>query len=303
MIFQCSSKQSNINLPPYGYRAGILIGLKVLLFASSILPLFSGHTLVWSAGLVGKEAEVIQLTNSIRQEHGASILSVSNQLNFSAEAKANDMATNGYFNHADQNGNRLGYWITATGYNYLRAGENLAKGFSTSTALVQAWVNSPTHYANLINANYREIGIGIAEGYIDGRLTVFVVQHFGEPMPKINLNPVNIAQSISNFPSVLGDNFSRTSDTFPQFAQSDEATIMNTSPAGLFWVAYGDAKYGLRQTIMPGALASDETTIGLPDRGYHTAQILFVVLAFLGLWGWLSMLMWPVYAWIDKMKK
>lgn len=287
-------------------REVILAAVRIFLIASSAVFLFSAHTPVFAAGLIGREVEIVQLTNELRQTQGLPILTVDERLTVSAQAKANDMVNSGYFGHADNAGRRVAYWLGQTGYKYLRAGENLARGFDTTEEVVMAWVNSPSHYANLINPNYQEIGVGIAEGYIEDRLTVFVVEHFGEPMPKFNLTPVIITRATTNLPSVLGENLNLTSEIlpefFPQFTQYSEAAIVNTSPVGLFWVAYGDAKYGLRQTIVPGVLASNQTTLGLPDRGYHTAQILFVALVFLGFWGWLSMLMWPIYAWLGKLK-
>lgn len=303
-----SSPNKNISListyPKWG--RGILITLKVFLFASSALLLFSGHSTVWATGLMGKELEIVQLTNNLRQQQGLPILLINEQLNISAEAKAENMAVNGYFSHADKNGIRMGYWITSAGYNYLRAGENLAKGFTNTEDLMTTWINSPTHYANLINMNYREIGVGITQGYIDGRATVFVVQHFGEPMPNINLFPVNMAKSTK---SVMGDSLSSTTSNnqilIAPSGQSDsrnESTTINTSPVGLLWVAYQDTKNILQQPILPVSIAAGVADVGLSHKGYQVAQILFVVVAFLGFWGWLSMLMWPIYAWLNKLR-
>lgn len=285
---------------------GILLAAKVFLVASSSVLLVSAYHPVWAQSLLDKEIEMVRLTNDLRKEQGLPQLTVSDELNVSAQAKASDMAVNSYFGHADKNGNRMSYWMIAAGYNYLRAGENLAKGFTDPADVLEAWVNSPTHYANLVNIHYQEIGVGVAQGYINGQFTAFVVQHFGEPMPNINLFPVNIAKSTK---SVMGDSLSlTTTDNQILIApswQSDsrnESAIINTSPVGLLWVAYQDTKNILQQPILPMSLAVGVADVGLPQRGYQVAQILFMVLAFLGIWGWLSMLMWPVYAWLRKLK-
>ena len=296
----------------------ILQGAKVFLVASSAILILSVHQPVWAQGLVGEETEIIRLTNDLRQKQDLPVLIKNERLAASALAKANDMAINGYFGHADKNGNRMSYWMTASGYNYLRAGENLAKGFTNPADVLKAWINSPTHYANLINPNYQEIGIGIAQGYIDGRFTTFAVQHFGEPMPVISLVPVNIAKTVK---SVMGDNVSSIATDNPMVMPSwqpsparkatlsvaggssySESTTVNASPAGLMWVAYQDTKNILRQSIVPTSLAADIGDIGLPSKGYQAAQVLFMVLAFLGFWGWLSMLTLPIYAWLGRIK-
>ena len=284
----------------------ILQGAKVFLVASSSILLMSVYQPVWAQGLVGEETEIIRLTNNLRQKQGLPILVKNEKLAISALAKANDMAANSYFGHADKNGNRMAYWISAAGYNYLRAGENLAKGFTDPASVLEAWMNSPTHYANLINSNYQEIGMGITQGYIDGRFTTFVVQHFGEPMPAINLAPVNIAKRVK---SVMGESLSLIATDNPMVASSwqpsnsrNESTTVNTSPVGLMWVAYQDTKNILQQPILPMSLAAGAADIGLPSKGYQAAQILFMVLAFLGFWGWLSMLTLPIYAWLGRLK-
>jgi hypothetical protein len=67
------------------------------------------------------------------------------------------------------------------GYEYIMAGENLAVNFLESEAVNTAWMNSPTHKANLLNKNYEQIGIGIAQGNYGNRESMFVVQMFGVP--------------------------------------------------------------------------------------------------------------------------
>ncbi|MEI6553150.1 MAG: CAP domain-containing protein, partial [bacterium] len=84
------------------------------------------------------------------------------------------------------------YWIDQTGYQYSSAGENLAVNFDYSKDVVQAWMNSPTHRANIVKAKYQEIGIGIAEGFYQGRPSVFVVQMFGTPKGELGFGNVPV---------------------------------------------------------------------------------------------------------------
>jgi len=129
--------------------------------------------------LVGQEDEIINRVNLIRSAEGLSILNKDNRLMSSALNKATDMDLNNYFDHAGLNDLRMFYWINGTGYSYDFAGENLAKGFTSIDKLMNAWVSSSTHYQNIINPKFKDIGVGIVQGVLNGKETVFVVQHFG----------------------------------------------------------------------------------------------------------------------------
>jgi hypothetical protein len=105
-------------------------------------------------------------------------------LDAAATLKAQDMAKGSYFSHNSPTGVTPWHWFDAAGYSYVYAGENLAVFFTDSTAVVEAWMKSPTHRANIVGSNYREIGVGTAKGKYNGYDTVFVVQLFGAPAKK-----------------------------------------------------------------------------------------------------------------------
>ncbi len=121
------------------------------------------------------------ITNEDRSLNGASNLVANNLLQKAAQLKANDMATRGYFSHNSPEGITPWYWLEKVGYKYKYAGENLAIDFSESKDVAEAWMNSPTHRANIVNKKYTEIGIAVADGFYEGKKTVFVVQYFGTP--------------------------------------------------------------------------------------------------------------------------
>ena len=127
------------------------------------------------------DSVVIDATNQQRESLGLGELKSNQKLKEAAQAKANDMASKGYFAHYSPDGKTPWYWIDQTGYKYKAAGENLAVNFDYSLDVVNAWMNSPTHKANIVKAKYTEIGIGVAEGFYQGRPTVYVVQLFGTP--------------------------------------------------------------------------------------------------------------------------
>jgi uncharacterized protein YkwD len=145
--------------------------------------------------------EVISQTNAIRIGQGLNEVSLNASLNASAQAKAEDMATKQYFGHAGPDGRRLAYWLSTVGYSYKLAGENLATGFSSGSAAMQGWINSPTHYANIIESQYTEFGVGIASGTFEGEQTVFIVQHFGAPKVAVAPAPAPVSQPVVTQPT------------------------------------------------------------------------------------------------------
>lgn len=151
------------------------------------------------------DSVVVDTTNQERESLGLGELRVNQTLKKAAQAKADDMASKGYFAHNSPDGKTPWYWIDQTGYTYRAAGENLAVNFDYSKDVVNAWMNSPTHKANIIKAKYQEIGIGIAEGFYQGRPTVFVVQLFGTPKEDSVLNvAVGSKQVVGGAPVVNG---------------------------------------------------------------------------------------------------
>src|SRR3989344_2881883 len=128
------------------------------------------------------QSEIVLFTNAERVQNKVSALKESVLLDRSAQAKADDMAARGYFAHNSPDGKQPWSWITAAGYNYRYAGENLAVRFIDSKDVVVAWMASPTHRANIVKPNYTEVGVGIAQGMYKGQPATFVVQHFGKPM-------------------------------------------------------------------------------------------------------------------------
>ncbi|HRY22622.1 MAG TPA: CAP domain-containing protein [Candidatus Dojkabacteria bacterium] len=122
---------------------------------------------------------IIVLTNQERLGYGLNTLSTNAQLSAAALAKANDMFEKQYWDHFGPNGESPWQFIRATGYNYVYAGENLAKGFRTAEGVHEAWMASPTHKANIVSGNYKDIGVAVVEGELLGKQTTLVVQMFG----------------------------------------------------------------------------------------------------------------------------
>lgn len=100
-------------------------------------------------------------TNAQRTSNGESALNLNAQLDQAAQAKANDMAARDYWSHNTPDGQTPWSFITAAGYSYTTAGENLAYGFDTASDTLTGWMNSPEHRANILNTSFVDVGFGI----------------------------------------------------------------------------------------------------------------------------------------------
>lgn len=101
-------------------------------------------------------------TNSERQTDHEASLTMNSQLTAAAQSKANDMVKRDYWSHNTPNGDTPWTFITAAGYEYQAAGENLAYGFSSSAATLNGWMHSAEHRANILDPSYTNVGFGIA---------------------------------------------------------------------------------------------------------------------------------------------
>jgi len=162
-------------------RAILAIVLVVELIAF-ILPTLNFVSLVNNSNLGAVLPAVLDnLTNKERLNNNLSELRSNPVLDEAAKLKAEDMATKGYFAHTSPEGKTPWYWLNAVNYEYDYAGENLAINFSDSEDVTEAWMNSPTHRANIVKASYTEVGTGIATGMFEGRETIFVAQVYANP--------------------------------------------------------------------------------------------------------------------------
>jgi len=129
--------------------------------------------------------QIITLTNSKRAQNGLGLLAINSQLSQAALAKANDMYVADYWAHNSPSGKTPWSFISAAGYRYLYAGENLARDFSDASSVVEAWMASSSHRSNILDDNFKEIGVAVTSGDLEGREVVLVVQMFGTPVSAI----------------------------------------------------------------------------------------------------------------------
>lgn len=126
--------------------------------------------------------DLLQGVNVYREQAGLRPLEMNPLLNQSAQLHANDMVEKQYFEHNNPIGKTPWTWFETVGYNYTRAGENLAKCYKDDNSTLNAWWNSPEHKANILG-NFTDTGFGFGQYKSN---CVIIVEHFAST----NTNPV-----------------------------------------------------------------------------------------------------------------
>ena len=144
------------------------------------------------------QSKIISETNLQRQENGnLPALTENTNLDKTAAAKARDMFLNQYFEHVAPSGVGPGDLAQKYGYSYIVEGENLILGnFSSEAEVVQDWMNSPGHRANILNNRYTEIGVAIIKGNYKGETVWIGVQEFGLPLSSCTQPDKNLKNEI-----------------------------------------------------------------------------------------------------------
>ena len=111
------------------------------------------------------ESQVVSLVNAERAKYGLPALKMDWELSRVARYKSQDMRDLGYFSHTSPTYGSPFDMMKKFGLSYRYAGENIAKGYSTPSAVVKGWMNSEGHRANILNKNFTKIGVGyVADG-------------------------------------------------------------------------------------------------------------------------------------------
>jgi hypothetical protein len=129
---------------------------------------------------------LLSSTNSQRSANGVASFSLNSKLIAAAQAKANDMASRNYWSHNTPEGNPPWIFVSAQGYSYIKAGENLATGFADEQSTVNGWMNSPSHRANMLDPVFSEVGFGYANNpnytAAGGGPMTIMVAFYGQPV-------------------------------------------------------------------------------------------------------------------------
>ncbi|OXY91317.1 sigma-70 family RNA polymerase sigma factor [Streptomyces diastatochromogenes] len=108
--------------------------------------------------------QVVALVNKERAAAGCGPLTEDPQLEKAAQGHSDDMAARNFFDHTNPDGADPGQRITAAGYRWSTYGENIAQGQQTPQAVMDSWMNSPGHRANILNCSFKDIGVGVHKG-------------------------------------------------------------------------------------------------------------------------------------------
>ncbi len=200
---------------------GALISYSLILIAfaglARFLPIYAPGVLGYASNI--EVSSLLRYTNERRAQIGLKPLTLNKELSEAAFNKANHMFSDGYWAHVSPGGTKPWDFILSEGYDYIYAGENLAKNFSNSSDVVQAWYDSPTHRDNLLSPNYDDIGFAVVNGTLDGYETTIVVQMFGRLR-----EPVRLASD-----NAISEGFPSTNINVPQEATAgieSEGTVL-----------------------------------------------------------------------------
>ena len=148
------------------------VGLSEIKTANPQIPnpdlIYPGQILsipMTDSSVLDYEKEVVRLVNEIRAQNRLGELTYNWELGRVARYKSQDMRDNSYFSHTSPVYGTPFRMMKSFGITYRSAGENIARGQKSPQAVVDAWMNSPGHRANILNPSFTEIGVGyVADG-------------------------------------------------------------------------------------------------------------------------------------------
>lgn len=186
--------------------AVVLLMLKISISAAVFLwppAVTQTSTIAGNAGV----QTLIDLTNAYRQGLDLPQLIINPRLTQAAVNKAKNILAEQYFSHTSPEGKKFSDWVKEVNYAYFYVGENLAIDFSTPQDVFSAWLNSPSHKANIVRPEFQEIGIADLTGKFNGRETSVVVQIFGSRVLGAN----EVATEINNTTTNVDNYFTQPS--------------------------------------------------------------------------------------------
>ena len=166
---------------PHLIRRYGLIAIIIVVFGMQL-----GYNGATTGNVLGRQSDItisslLDQTNQERIKSGIQPLKLNDKLDSAAYLKAQDMFADQYWAHIAPDGTQPWKWLGDVGYNYNEAGENLAKNFTSTSAVMTAWLNSPEHKANVLKSDYQDVGFAVVSGELGGQPTGLVVALYGAP--------------------------------------------------------------------------------------------------------------------------
>jgi uncharacterized protein YkwD len=169
------------------------IAKSVLAVSTLALVLYHGTQSVRAQNVPSDAEEILILVNQRRAEEGMAPLRRNAALEKAAQSWAATMAKTGYFSHTGRDGSTSQMRIAAAGYQGVRTGENLARGFSNPISVMNGWMMSAAHRRNILDPEFTDLGVGVAEG----KGGTYWVQNFGSSGAAPPAEPVELPPTIS----------------------------------------------------------------------------------------------------------
>lgn len=182
------------------HHSSLIVAIIVLFAGSFIFPLLrSSLPAVLGIATDITSEKLLILTNEKRHENGAGPLTINEKLDEAAVEKADNMFAENYWAHNSPSGKNPWVFIKNSGYTYVYAGENLARGFTKPDDVINAWMASPSHRENMLSTNYTDVGFAVKEGKLLGEETILIVEMFGNTT--LAQNKENITTGLPNSPN------------------------------------------------------------------------------------------------------
>lgn len=190
----------------------------------TVNSLWSNHGVLGASSDYSPDS-LLSGTNQQRQAASETDLTIDTQLTAAAQAKANDMAARNYWAHDTPDGKAPWTFITAAGYNYDLAGENLAYGFTSAQEAIVGWMHSPGHRANILNAGYQNVGFGVVTvpNYQGKSQQTIVVAEYGKPSSSV----ANIRFTVPSPAAVAGASDSSSNGREPATQLVSRVQLLN----------------------------------------------------------------------------
>jgi uncharacterized protein YkwD len=148
-------------------------------------------------------SEVIELVNIEREARNLHPLSYNEELTLAARLHSQDMGDQDYFDHTSLDGREFYERIADAGYDYQISGENIAAGYPTPEAVVDGWMNSDGHRANILDPDYCDIGVGYAAVH-GSDFYHYWTQDFGRRAGVTECSEPVASPSATNIPAIRG---------------------------------------------------------------------------------------------------
>jgi hypothetical protein len=212
--------------------------------------------------------QVLELTNAERAKAGLQPLTLNNQLAKAAQGHSDSMAADDFFSHTGADGSDVSDRVQDAGYQYSRTGENIAAGQKTAAEVVQGWMDSPGHRANILNADYTEIGIGyelLENDTGSVNYNHYWTQVFGRPQG--NSSQPNQPKEKNNDPVAVEDN---SNNDIPAQDSDKSSELENDNPVDTVTKDPVETSPGSKDDLTGATgdslVASDDNGVNFPDK-------------------------------------